>query len=288
MGGAAKRTRWITGVSVRRALARKARRILLSAHCSPRSQGPTAVTANGRNSAWRASIRRGRAICLRSPVSGGHVYTHANPAGLSSTPRCSRPRVTGTPGLTDTTSWLPPSGSMKLRRRSEPMSVTAPSLAPSATRRRRTSRNAASLAALSAKWSKAPALEHRLLAWRLNPRDLKWMKDSVRPHFDEGVAQTLLLEIDRHARSEDPLVETDQSVHVGGDKRQVVDVVEQLHDDLPHSGVAHNRAARSVHRGRTAPTAAACYGGCAPIATPPSTGAGCFGWRTGGGRCAYS
>ena len=46
-------------------------------------------------------------------------------------------------------------------------------------------------------------------------------------------------------------------------------------------GVAAERRLAS-HRGRTAPTAAACYAGCAPI-TPPSTGAGCFGWRTGGG-----
>ncbi|MFG3590980.1 hypothetical protein ACFXS9_00535 [Bradyrhizobium sp. RDI18] len=46
---------------------------------------------------------------------------------------------------------------------------------------------------------------------------------------DEGVAQPLLLEIDRDARSEDTFVETDQSVHVGGDKRQVMYVVEQLH-----------------------------------------------------------
>ena len=55
------------------------------------------------------------------------------------------------------------------------------------------------------------------------------MQDSVRTHFDEGVAQPLLLEIDRDARTEDTFVETYQSVHVGGDKRQVMYVVEQLH-----------------------------------------------------------
>ena len=55
------------------------------------------------------------------------------------------------------------------------------------------------------------------------------MKDSVRADFNEGVAQALFLEIDRYARVEDPLVEADQPVHVRGDKRQVVDVVEQLH-----------------------------------------------------------
>ena len=125
------------------------------------------------------------------------------------------------------------------------MSVMAPSLAPSATRGRRIPVRRLACG-IEREVVEAPALEHRLLAWRLNPRDLTWMKDSVRPHFDEGVAQTLLLERDRQARSEDPLVETDQSVHVGGDKRQVVDVVEQLHDDLPHSDVARNRAARSV------------------------------------------
>ena len=38
----------------------------------------------------------------------------------------------------------------------------------------------------------ASALEHRLGARRLNPGNLKGMKDSVRADFDEGVAQTLL------------------------------------------------------------------------------------------------
>ena len=109
------------------------------------------------------------------------------------------------------------------------MSVTAPSLAPSATSRRRTSRNACSLAALSAKVVEASALEHRLGAGRLNSRDLKGVKNGVRTHFDEGVAQPLLLKIDRDARSEDTFVETYQSIHVGGDKRQVMYVVEQLH-----------------------------------------------------------
>jgi hypothetical protein len=76
----------------------------------------------------------------------------------------------------------------------------------------------------------APALEHGLVARRFNSRDLKRVQDSVRTHFDEGVAQPLLLlEIDRDARSEDTFAETDQSVHVGGDKRQVMYVVEQLH-----------------------------------------------------------
>lgn len=75
----------------------------------------------------------------------------------------------------------------------------------------------------------APALEHGLVARRFNSRDLKWVQDSVRTHFDEGVAQPLLLEIDRDVRSEDTFVETYQSVHVGGDKRQVMYVVEQLH-----------------------------------------------------------
>lgn len=74
----------------------------------------------------------------------------------------------------------------------------------------------------------APALEHGLVARRFNSRDLKWVQDSVRTHF-EGVAQPLLLEIDRDVRSEDTFVETYQSVHVGGDKRQVMYVVEQLH-----------------------------------------------------------
>jgi hypothetical protein len=64
---------------------------------------------------------------------------------------------------------------------------------------------------------------------RINSSDLKWVQDSVWTHFDEGVAQPLLLEIDRHARSEDTFVEADQSVHVCGDKRQVMYVVEQLH-----------------------------------------------------------
>ena len=88
------------------------------------------------------------------------------------------------------------------------MSVTAPSLAPSATRRRRTSRNASSPAALR-KVVEAPTLEHGLVARGFSSRDLKRVQDSMRTHFDEGVAQPLLLEIDCDTCSEDTLVETD-------------------------------------------------------------------------------
>ena len=82
---------------------------------------------------------------------------------------------------------------------------------------------------LERKVVEASALEHRLGARRLDARNLKGMKDSMRPNLDERVAQALLLEIDRHARIEDALVEADQPVHVRGDECQVMDVVEKLH-----------------------------------------------------------
>jgi hypothetical protein len=72
----------------------------------------------------------------------------------------------------------------------------------------------------------APAAEHRLIPGRLDPRDLKWMQDSMRTHFDKGVPQTLLFEVDRYARAENALVEINQPIHVGRDKRQVMDIVQ--------------------------------------------------------------
>jgi hypothetical protein len=55
------------------------------------------------------------------------------------------------------------------------------------------------------------------------------MQDSMRTYFDEGVPQTLLIEVDRHTRAEDALVEVNQPIHVGRDKRQVMDIVQKLH-----------------------------------------------------------
>jgi hypothetical protein len=66
------------------------------------------------------------------------------------------PSSSGTPACVHMTSCHPPSGSWKLKLSAEPRSVTSPpsvALAPSATSRRRISRNASSLVALSAKRS---------------------------------------------------------------------------------------------------------------------------------------
>ena len=83
----------------------------------------------------------------------------------------------------------------------------------------------------------APAGEHRPLARNLDSGHLKRVQDGVRTDLDEGMSQTLLLEVDGHARPEDAVVEADQPVHVGGDERQVMNVVEQLHVSLrPRSG----------------------------------------------------
>jgi hypothetical protein len=71
-------------------------------------------------------------------------------------------------------------------------------------------------------------LEKRLLTRRLDAGHLERVQHRVRTHLDEGVANAFLLHIERHPCLEDALVKGDQPVHVGGDERQVMDVVEQL------------------------------------------------------------
>ena len=54
----------------------------------------------------------------------------------------------------------------------------------------------------------------------------------MRTHLDEGVAESFFLQIDRRPSAEDPLVEGNQSIHVGCEECQVMDVSEQLQADL--------------------------------------------------------
>src|SRR5215212_5931755 len=79
----------------------------------------------------------------------------------------------------------------------------------------------------------ASAPEHRLGARRLEAGNLKGMQDRVRSHLDKGVAEIFFFQIHRGSCPEDALVEGDEAIHVGGDKRQVVDVVEQWRLRLP-------------------------------------------------------
>lgn len=50
--------------------------------------------------------------------------------------------------------------------------------------------------------------------------------------LDQNVTEPLFLEIERDGRREDAIIERDQPVHVGGDERKVVEVVEELHSRL--------------------------------------------------------
>ncbi len=76
------------------------------------------------------------------------------------------------------------------------------------------------------------ALEHQLLAWRLDTGDLEWVQDGVGSELNEGVAETFFLQINRHPCLEDTLVKGGQPIQIGGDKGQVMKVVEQLQDYL--------------------------------------------------------
>ena len=51
---------------------------------------------------------------------------------------------------------------------------------------------------------------------------------------------SLLLAVERHPRVEDPLVERDQPIHVGGEERHVMQVVDQGHTHLPRPEDAHS------------------------------------------------
>ena len=76
------------------------------------------------------------------------------------------------------------------------------------------------------------APEHRPGARRLDARHLEGVQHRARANLDEGVAEALFFQVDRHPRFEDALVEGDQPVHVGGDERRVVDAVWQSQPSL--------------------------------------------------------
>ena len=111
----------------------------------------------------------------------------------------------------------------------EPMSVTVPSLAASATRRRRTSRKASSLAAFKAKWSRRPRPNIGNSprgsipgTWNgcktvCGPTSMKAWR---RPSSSRSTV----------TRAPNAAIEADQAV--GGDEGQVVEIVEQLHARL--------------------------------------------------------
>src|SRR5215217_7683123 len=73
------------------------------------------------------------------------------------------------------------------------------------------------------------AVEQRLFARGLDTGHLERMKQRIRSHLDEDVAKALFLQVERHPRLEDALVEGDQAVHVGSDECYVMDAVEQPH-----------------------------------------------------------
>src|SRR5215203_3820492 len=79
----------------------------------------------------------------------------------------------------------------------------------------------------------ASAPEHRLRARWLNAGYLTRVQDCVRSHLDKGVAATIFFQVHRDSCPKDALVEGDEAIHVGGDERQVVDVVEQWRRRLP-------------------------------------------------------
>jgi hypothetical protein len=88
----------------------------------------------------------------------------------------------------------------------------------------RISRNASSLAALSAKWSRRPRLN---IGWKVGgsrPGISNGWSAVCRPNFDEGITQAFLLEIDCNSSFENAFVEANQPIHIGSDERQVMDV----------------------------------------------------------------
>ena len=51
------------------------------------------------------------------------------------------------------------------------------------------------------------------------------MQQRVRPHLDEDVAKAFFLQVERHPRLEDALVEGDEAAHVGSDECYVMDTI---------------------------------------------------------------
>ena len=105
------------------------------------------------------------------------------------------------------------------------------------------------------------ALEHRLVAGRGHSGNLKRMQDSVWTNCYERVAKAILLEVECCPCFEDALVEFDQAIHVCGDERQVMDVVQQPGDwsrqNAPSSGIRNPiEAQRAEQREISAPNVA--------------------------------
>src|SRR5215203_4683454 len=75
----------------------------------------------------------------------------------------------------------------------------------------------------------APTVEHRLFPRGLDSGDLERMQQRIRTHLDEDVAKALFLQVERHPRLEEALVEGDQAVHIGSNECYVMDAVEQPH-----------------------------------------------------------
>jgi hypothetical protein len=75
-------------------------------------------------------------------------------------------------------------------------------------------------------------LEHWLGTRRLDPWNLERVQDGVRTYFDEGVAKIFFLEVNCHLCFKNTFVKADQPVHIGSDKGEVMDIVEQFHNQL--------------------------------------------------------
>jgi hypothetical protein len=58
-------------------------------------------------------------------------------------------------------------------------------------------------------------VEDWLFSWRLDAGNLERMEQRVRPYLYEDVAKALFLQVERHPRLEDALVEGDKAVHIG-------------------------------------------------------------------------
>src|SRR5690349_14198100 len=78
----------------------------------------------------------------------------------------------------------------------------------------------------------AAALEHWLMRWWLDTGDLKWMQDRMRTDLKEDVAQTVFLQVKRHLCPKDTPIEGNKPIHIGGNKGQMIDTIEQKHSFL--------------------------------------------------------
>ena len=66
------------------------------------------------------------------------------------------------------------------------------------------------------------------------PQDLERVQHRRGPHLEKRVAQPVLAHVERHFGIKDAHVEREQSIHVLGQERDVVDAVDELHgSDLP-------------------------------------------------------